>query len=236
MNIKHGEQLYEGKAKIVYQAEDPQKYLIYYKDDATAFNGQKKGTVSNKGAVNNILSAHFFQLLESKGVPTHFIEKLDDRSSLVWAVEIIPVEVVVRNIVAGSLSKRLGIPEGEELACTVIEYYYKSDELGDPMINSYHVKALGLASEQEMSRIDELALRVNAVLKDFLATRELLLVDFKLEFGRKAGDVVLADEISPDTCRFWDARTRRKLDKDRFRRDLGDVEDAYAEVLRRVVG
>ncbi|HEY8542410.1 MAG TPA: phosphoribosylaminoimidazolesuccinocarboxamide synthase [Pseudothermotoga sp.] len=226
--------IYEGKAKRVYQTSDPNLLIIEYKDDATAFDGKKKGTIPNKGILNNKISAIFFELLEKNGIQTHFIKLLNDREMLVKAVKIIPIEVIVRNIVAGSLSKRLGLAEGTTLKKTVLELCYKSDELGDPMINHYHVLALNLASEEEIGRIEQTALKVNEILKNFLESRNIVLVDFKLEFGRMDGQILLADEISPDTCRFWDSSTKEKLDKDRFRRDLGKIEEAYWEIYKRV--
>ena len=228
------EKLYEGKAKIVYSTGDPDRLIVFYKDSATAFDGKKKGTILGKGAANARISAVFFQVLEKAGVPTHFVGLQGDDEMVVKPLEIIPVEVVVRNVIAGSLSKRLGKPEGTSLSRPVLEFYYKSDELGDPMINEYHIYAVGLATEAEMREISALALEVNQVLREFLAPRKMDLIDFKLEFGRHKGKVILGDEISPDTCRFWDTDTGEKLDKDRFRRDLGGVEEAYQEVLRRV--
>ncbi|QNB48370.1 phosphoribosylaminoimidazolesuccinocarboxamide synthase [Thermanaerosceptrum fracticalcis] len=230
------EQLYEGKAKKVYRTSDPKLYMVYYKDDATAFNGSKKGSIQDKGYYNNQISAIFFKLLTEKGIPNHFVELTGERSMLVKTLEIIPVEVVVRNIVAGSLAKRIGKPEGTQLAVPVLEFYYKDDALGDPMINEYHVKALGLATEEEMKTISQMALRVNEILVEHLTPLNIQLVDFKLEFGRHEGEILLGDEISPDTCRFWDTATQEKLDKDRFRRDLGKVEEAYQEVLQRLTG
>ncbi|NPV72650.1 MAG: phosphoribosylaminoimidazolesuccinocarboxamide synthase [Pelotomaculum sp.] len=230
------EQLYEGKAKRVYRTDSPDLYLVEFKDDATAFNGAKKGTIRNKGALNSQISAVFFRLLEERGVPTHFVELAGEREMLVKALEILKVEVVVRNIAAGSLAKRLGLPEGTALPFPVLEFYYKSDELGDPMINSYHIRALGLASPEQMAKIEETALKVNGILLEYLAGKDIDLVDFKLEFGTHKGGLVLGDEISPDTCRFWDRTTREKLDKDRFRRDLGNVEGAYEEMFRRLTG
>jgi phosphoribosylaminoimidazole-succinocarboxamide synthase len=227
---------YEGKAKRVYATDDSDKYIVEFKDDATAFDGKKKGTIHDKGILNNRISAHFFEMLEKQGIPTHFEKLLSDREMLVKAVEIIPVEVIVRNIAAGSLAKRLGLEEGTPMKRPVLEFCYKSDELGDPMINHYHIYALGLASEEEMKVIEDIALKVNSILVEYLKPRNIELVDFKLEFGRYKGRVILADEISPDTCRFWDADTREKLDKDRFRRDLGNVEEAYREVLKRLTG
>ncbi|MDD4047970.1 MAG: phosphoribosylaminoimidazolesuccinocarboxamide synthase [Clostridia bacterium] len=228
------EQVYEGKAKKVYKTSEPGLYKVYYKDDATAFNGLKKGEIHDKGYYNNQISAILFKLLAEKGITNHFVELVDNRSMMVKALEIIPVEVVVRNIVAGSLAKRVGRPEGTELSMPILELYYKDDDLGDPMINEYHVKALNLATEEEMKTISEMALKVNEVLLSVLKPMKIDLVDFKLEFGRYNGRVLLGDEISPDTCRFWDASTKEKLDKDRFRRDLGKVEEAYQEILNRL--
>lgn len=230
------EQLYEGKAKRIFRTSSPDLYLVDYKDDATAFNGAKKGTIQNKGVLNNLISAVFFRLLEEKGIPTHFVEQVSDREMLVKSLDIIKVEVVVRNIAAGSLAKRLGLPEGQVLAAPVLEFYYKDDDLGDPLINDYHIRALGLASPEQMSRITDIALKVNEILLEYLSDKNIDLVDFKLEFGVHAGEVILGDEISPDTCRFWDKDTHEKLDKDRFRRDLGKVEEAYEEVYRRLTG
>ncbi|WP_019587127.1 phosphoribosylaminoimidazolesuccinocarboxamide synthase [Deinococcus apachensis] len=230
------EQRYEGKAKRVYATENPHEYIVEYKDDATAFNGVKKAQIRGKGEINNAITAHLFPLLEAAGIPTHFVERLSDREQRVRAVEIIPVEVIVRNVAAGSFSERLGVEEGTELRRPVVEYCYKSDTLGDPLINTDTAVALDWAGEEELSRIRELALRVRDFLTPYFAGRGIRLVDFKLEFGRTHdGQIILADEISPDTCRFWDAATNEKLDKDRFRRDLGGVEDAYAEMLRRVI-
>ncbi|MBE3587642.1 MAG: phosphoribosylaminoimidazolesuccinocarboxamide synthase [Thermoanaerobacteraceae bacterium] len=234
--MQKGEMLYEGKAKKIYRTDDPDIYLVEYKDDATAFNGLKKGTISGKGELNNKISAHFFRLLEEKGIATHFVEQVSEREMLVRSLEIIPIEVVVRNIAAGSLAKRLGLEEGTALPRPVVEYYYKSDELGDPMINDDHIAALNLATPDELAALKKTALAVNSILTEYLAPRRLELVDFKLEFGRHRGKILLGDEISPDTCRFWDTRTREKLDKDRFRRDLGGVEEAYREVWHRLAG
>lgn len=228
--------LYEGKAKKVWSTDRRDIVIVEYKDDATAFNGLKKGTIVGKGIVNNKVSNFLFKKLESHGIPTHFVEELSDRETAVKKVEIVPVEVIVRNIAAGSLSKRLGLEEGTRLSRTVLEYCYKNDELGDPMINDYHIYALGLATEEEMKAIAEYSFKVNEVLSAFLKDLNIELIDFKLEFGRFNGRIILADEISPDTCRFWDSRTGKKLDKDRFRRDLGDVEEAYQEILRRLMG
>ena len=231
------EQLYEGKAKKVYATDDPQLVLVDYKDDATAFNGLKKGTIEGKGAINNRVTNHLMKLLEQNGVPTHFVRELSARETLVKKVQIVPLEVIVRNVAAGSLSKRLGLPEGTRMAKTVLEFCYKDDELGDPMVNSYHIAAMGWATEAEMQTICAYSLKVNEVLTAYLADLNIELIDFKLEFGRTAdGAIVLADEISPDTCRFWDKTTHEKLDKDRFRRDLGGVENAYHEILKRLLG
>lgn len=231
------EQLYEGKAKKVFATDDPALVLVAYKDDATAFNGQKKGTIEGKGAINNRVTNHLMQLLESRGVPTHFVRELSARETLVRRVAIVPLEVIVRNVAAGSLSKRLGLPEGTKLAKTVLEFCYKDDALGDPMVNDYHIAAMGWASENEMRTISDYSLKVNRVLGEYLSDLGIALIDFKLEFGRLPdGTIVLADEISPDTCRFWDTKTGEKLDKDRFRRDMGGVEGAYQEILRRLLG
>lgn len=228
--------LYEGKAKKVYRTEKPEIYLVEYKDDATAFNGAKKGTIAGKGVVNNQLSAHFFSLLEKKGISTHFVELLSEREMAVKALKIFKVEVVVRNIVAGSLAKRLGLDEGLQLPRPVLEFYYKEDELNDPMINEYHIYALELATPEQIGYISKTALKVNDILVEYLKNNGIVLVDFKLEFGTHGDKILLGDEISPDTCRFWDAESSEKLDKDRFRRDLGGVEDAYQEVYRRLLG
>jgi len=234
--VRKFEQLYEGKAKKVYATDDPDCVIVEYKDDATAFNGLKRGTIVGKGVVNNKVSNHLFQLLEKHGIPTHYVRELSDRETLVKKVHIIPVEVIVRNRAAGSLSKRLGLPEGMKLKTTVLEYCYKNDELGDPMVNEYHIYAMGLATKDEMERIADMSFKVNQILSDYLKDVNVELIDFKLEFGRFNGQVILADEISPDTCRFWDTRTGEKLDKDRFRRDLGNVEEAYQEILHRLMG
>lgn len=235
--MQKGEQLYEGKAKKVYKTDDPERYIVDYKDDATAFNGLKKGTILGKGAINNRVSNHLMKMLENNGIPTHLVEELSERETLVRKVEIVPLEVIVRNIAAGSLSKRLGLPEGAKLKTTVLEYSYKNDELGDPMVNDYHIAAMGLATEEEVKTIADYALRVNQLLGDYLRDLNIELIDFKLEFGRTSdGKIILADEISPDTCRFWDSKTGEKLDKDRFRRDMGGVEDAYKEILKRLLG
>lgn len=234
---RKGAQLYEGKAKKVFATDRPDAYIVEYKDDATAFNGEKRGTIPGKGVVNNRMSNFFFRLLAQHGVANHFLAELSEREALVRAVRILPLEVVVRNLAAGSMAKRLGLPEGQALAQPVVEFYYKDDRLGDPWVNEDHIRALGWADAAQLAHIRATALRVNEVLAAFLAPRGVRLVDFKLEFGETpAGDLLLADEISPDTCRFWDAATGERLDKDRFRRDLGGVEAAYAEMLRRVLG
>ena len=230
------EQIYEGKAKKVYLTDNPDYVIVDYKDDATAFNGVKKGTIVGKGVVNNKVSNHFFKLLEIEGIPTHYVEEISDRETIVKKVEIVPVEVIVRNKAAGSFTKRMGVPEGSELKCTILEYSYKNDDLGDPFINNYYVKALGLATDDEMAIINDYALKVNDFLSSYLKGIGVELIDYKLEFGRFKGDIILADEISPDTCRFWDLETGKKLDKDRFRQDLGEVEEAYQEIIKRLMG
>ena len=227
-------QLYEGKAKKVYATTDPDIVLVSYKDDATAFNGLKKGTILGKGVVNNVCSNHLFRLLEEKGIPTHYVEEINERETYVKKVEIVPLEVIIRNRAAGSFSKRYGVPEGTELATTIIEFSYKNDDLGDPLINDYHALALRLATKEEIEKIKELAFKVNDVLKEYFMEIGVELIDFKLEFGRYKGQIVLADEISPDTCRFWDAKTGEKLDKDRFRRDMDDVDKGYREMMKRM--
>jgi len=232
--MKKLELLYEGKAKKVYRTEDDSLYIMEFKDEATAFDGKKKGVIEEKGVLNCIISSIFFELLEKNGVETHYVERLSDREMLVKSVKIIPIEVIVRNIAAGSMAKRYGIEEGTELKRPVLEFCLKDDRLGDPMINNYHILALGLAEEEELKQIEEMAFKVNDILKEFLIKKNILLVDFKLEFGKKDGKILLADEISPDTCRFWDSKTKEKLDKDRFRRDLGNIIEAYKEVLNRV--
>ena len=228
------ELLYEGKAKKLFATADPDQLLQFFKDDATAFNAKKRGTIIEKGVRNNAISEVFFRLLEREGVPTHFVRRLDDRHMLVKRLEIVPVEMVVRNVIAGSLAKRLGMEEGKALPEPIVEFYYKSDALDDPMINEWHVRVLGMATQAEIDRMVELTLKVNAVLRPFLVERGIVLVDMKLEFGRHHGAIVLGDEICPDTCRFWDSSSGEKLDKDRFRRDLGRVEEAYEEIARRV--
>ncbi len=228
-------QLYEGKAKKVYATNDQNAYIISYKDDATAFNGQKKGTIEGKGSINNRMSNFFMEMLMKNNIPTHLIKELNERETLVKKVSIIPLEVIVRNTVAGTLSKRLGLPEGTKLKHTVLELCYKDDSLGDPMINDYHVFALELATAEELKLISDISLKINEILINYLKPLGLELIDFKLEFGKTVdGSIVLADEISPDTCRFWDTETNEKLDKDRFRRDLGNVMEGYNEVMKRL--
>ncbi len=230
------EMIYEGKAKKVFATAKTDEVVIYYKDDATAFNGLKKGSIADKGLINNRLTEYFFALLGEHGIRHHMIKRLSDRELLCKRVEIIPIEVVVRNVVAGNLAQRLGLPEGQQLSPTVVELYYKNDELNDPMVNYYHIKALGLADEQQVALMEKMALQINEVLSGHLLSRQMRLIDFKLEFGVYKGEVILADEITPDTCRLWDSASDAKLDKDRFRRDLGNVEDAYKEVLLRLTG
>lgn len=230
-------QLYEGKAKKVYATNDPELVIVSYKDDATALDGLKKGTISGKGAINNRMSNFLCRLLEKHGIPTHFVEELNDRETVVKKVSIVPLEVIIRNISAGSFAKRYGVKEGIVFKEPTIEFSYKNDELHDPLINSYHALALGLADRQEIETIKNAAFKINGILKEYFLSLNVKLVDFKLEFGRLSnGEIVLADEISPDTCRFWDADTNEKLDKDRFRRDMGGVEDAYNEMMKRVFG
>lgn len=228
------EQLYEGKAKKVFATDDPNMVIVSYKDDATAFNGQKKGTIDGKGSINNQMSNLLFELLEKKGIHTHFVKELNDRETLVKKVEIVPLEVIVRNVGAGSFAKRMGIEEGRTLKCPTVEFSYKNDALGDPFINHWYALALNLATEEEIEKITETAFAVNEVLRNFFAAAGIELIDFKLEFGRFDGKILLADEISPDTCRLWDSKTKEKLDKDRFRRDMGGAEEAYQEVFSRI--
>lgn len=235
--MKKLEQLYEGKAKKVFATDVENVCIVDYKDDATAFNGLKKGSIAGKGVVNNRMSNFLFKLLEAKGVPTHFVEEISDRETAVKKVEIVPLEVIIRNIAAGSFSKRYGVEEGTDLAVPTIEFSYKNDDLGDPLINDYHALALKLATWEDIDTIKKYAFKVNEVLKEYFDKIGVILVDFKLEFGRdrsNGGKIILADEISPDTCRLWDAVTKEKLDKDRFRRDLGNVEDAYNEMFARL--
>ena len=230
-------QLYEGKAKKVFATNDENLCIVSYKDDATAFNGLKKGTIMGKGAINNRVTNHLMKLLEKNGIPTHFVEELSDRETVVKKVSIVPLEVIVRNIAAGSLAKRLGLSEGTKMSRTVLEFCYKDDALGDPMVNDYHILAMGFATQEELKLISDYSLKINKILSDYLKDVNIELIDFKLEFGKTSdGTIVLADEISPDTCRFWDSTTGEKLDKDRFRRDLGGVEDAYNEILKRLLG
>lgn len=229
-----GKQLYEGKAKKVFATDDDKVVLVDYKDDATAFNGLKKGQIAGKGVINNKMSNMMFRLLEQHGIETHYIEEVDDRKTLVKKVEIVPLEVIIRNVAAGSFSKRYGVAEGTPLKSTGFEFSYKNDDLGDPMINDWYALALGIATKEEIDTIQKMAFKVNDVLKEYFSHLGVNLIDFKLEFGRYEGRIILADEISPDTCRFWDAKTGEKLDKDRFRRDMGGVEDAYKEMMRRI--
>lgn len=229
--------LYEGKAKKVFSTEDPSLVIVSYKDDATAFDGQKKGTVAGKGEVNNRMTNFLFKMLESRGIPTHFVKELSNRETLVKKVSIVPLEVIIRNVSAGSFAKRYGVEEGIVFASPTIEFSYKNDDLHDPLINAYHALALGLATREEIDTITGMAFKINEILKEYFLSLNVKLIDFKLEFGRTEDKkIVLADEISPDTCRFWDADTNEKLDKDRFRRDLGKVEEAYGEMMRRVFG
>jgi len=228
--------LYEGKAKRIFKTDVEDELLVYWKDDATALNGLKKGTIVSKGIMNNKISTFFFNLLSEHGIPNHFISMPSPREMLVKSLEIIPIEVVVRNIAAGSLAKRLGWEEGKKLPHTVVELYYKSDELGDPLINNYHIKTLGIATEEQVKTLEKYALKINEVLSTYLKSKNIELIDFKLEFGVYKGEVILGDEISPDTCRLWDSETHEKMDKDRWRRDLGNVEEAYQEVLYRLTG
>lgn len=232
--MEKGKQIYEGKAKKVFETSDPDLCIVSYKDDATAFNGEKKGTIVGKGVVNNKMSNFMFKLLEEKGIKTDYVEELNDRDTVLKRVEIVPLEVIVRNKAAGSLSKRLGLPEGTPMKTTVLEFCYKNDDLGDPIVNEYHILAAELATKEEIDTISAMALKINEVMIEFFKSVNIDLIDFKLEFGRFKGEILLADEISPDTCRFWDVNTQEKLDKDRFRRDMGGVEEAYAEVMRRI--
>lgn len=231
------EQLYEGKAKKVFATDDPQLYIVSYKDDATAFNGLKKGTISGKGIVNNKMSNYLMQLLEKEGIPTHYVKELNDRETVVKKVSIVPLEVIIRNTAAGSFSKRFGVAEGTKLLCPTLEFCYKDDDLGDPMVNDYHIIACGWATREELDTISSYAFKINEFLKNYFLKINVELIDFKIEFGKTDdGRIILADEISPDTCRFWDATTHEKLDKDRFRRDLGNVEEAYEEMMKRIFG
>ena len=235
--VKKTEQLYEGKAKKVYATENPDYCIVSYKDDATAFNGLKKGTIAGKGAINNRVSNYLMQMLEQNGIPTHFVMECNERETVVKKVSIVPLEVIVRNIAAGSLAKRLGLEEGTKLKRPVLEFCYKNDALGDPMVNAYHILAMEFATQEELDLICQYSFKINDVLSEYLKAVNIELIDFKLEFGKTAdGTILLADEISPDTCRFWDSVSGQKLDKDRFRRALGGVEDAYQEVLKRLLG
>lgn len=237
MRVEKTEQLYEGKAKKVYGTTEETLCIVSYKDDATAFNGLKKGTIMGKGAINNRVTNFLMQMLEKEGIPTHFVEEVNERETIVKKVRIIPLEVIVRNIAAGSLAKRLGLSEGTKMKRPVLEFSYKNDDLGDPMVNDYHILAMEYATEEELSVIKSYALKINEILSAYLKDANIELIDFKLEFGKTTdGTIVLADEISPNTCRFWDTVTGEKLDKDRFRRDLGGVEDAYQEILKRLLG
>ncbi|MBR6791528.1 MAG: phosphoribosylaminoimidazolesuccinocarboxamide synthase [Ruminococcus sp.] len=231
------EQLYEGKAKKVYATNDPNLVIVDYKDDATAFNGEKKGTISGKGVINNRMTNFMFKMLEKEGVPTHLVEEISDRETIVKKVSIVPLEVIVRNVAAGSFSKKLGIEEGTPLKQPTLEFSYKNDDLGDPFINDYYALGLGLATQEEIDTITKYAFKVNEFMLKFFKELNIDLIDFKIEFGRTSdGTIILADEISPDTCRFWDSTTHEKLDKDRFRRDMGGVEEAYAEIMKRLMG
>lgn len=235
MSITKLNQIYEGKAKKVFATDNPEYYIVEYKDDATAFNGLKKGTISGKGVINNRMSNIMFRLMEKKGIHTHFVEELSDRETVVRAVKIVPLEIIIRNVAAGSFSKRYGVEEGRELLRPTLEFSLKDDALNDPLINDSHIIALGVATESELESIRNMAFKVNDVMKEFFAGIGIKLIDFKIEAGRLPnGEIVLADEISPDTCRFWDAKTNEKLDKDRFRRDLGNVEEAYQEIFKRI--
>ena len=235
-NIVKKEQLYEGKAKKVFATNDPDLVIVDYKDDATAFNGEKKGTISGKGVINNKMTNYMFGLLEKEGVPTHLVKELSDRETLVKKVEIVQLEVIIRNVAAGSFSKRMGVEEGKALLTPILEYSYKNDDLGDPFINDYYALALGIATKEELDTIAKYAFKVNEFMLKYFKEIGIDLIDFKIEFGRFKGQILLADEISPDTCRFWDSKTHEKLDKDRFRRDMGGVEDAYKEIRRRIFG
>ena len=236
-NIEKKEQLYEGKAKTVYATNDPDLVIVDYKDDATAFNGEKKGTISGKGVINNRMTNFMFKMLEKEGVPTHLVEEISDRETIVKKVSIVPLEVIIRNVAAGSFSKRMGVEEGKQLLCPILEYSYKNDDLGDPFINDYYALALGIATKEELDTIAKYAFKVNEFMVKFFKGLNIDLIDFKIEFGKTSdGTIILADEISPDTCRFWDSTTHEKLDKDRFRRDMGGVEEAYQEIMKRLMG
>lgn len=236
-NIEKLEQLYEGKAKKVYATNDPDLVIVDYKDDATAFNGEKKGTISGKGVINNQMTNFMFKMLEKEGVPTHLVEEISERETIVKKVSIVPLEVIIRNVAAGSFSKRMGVEEGRKLLTPILEFSYKNDDLGDPFINDYYALALGLATKEEIDTIAKYAFKVNEFMVNFFKKLNIDLIDFKIEFGKTSdGTIILADEISPDTCRFWDSTTHEKLDKDRFRRDMGGVEEAYQEIMKRLMG
>ena len=236
-NIEKKEQLYEGKAKKVYATNDPDLVIVDYKDDATAFNGEKKGTIAGKGVINNRMTNFMFKMLEKEGVPTHLVEEISDRDTIVKKVSIVPLEVIIRNVAAGSFSKRMGVEEGKQLLCPILEYSYKNDDLGDPFINDYYALALGIATKEDLDTIAKYAFKVNEFMVKFFKGLNIDLIDFKIEFGKTSdGTIILADEISPDTCRFWDSTTHEKLDKDRFRRDMGGVEEAYQEIMKRLMG
>ena len=236
-NIEKKEQLYEGKAKKVYATNDPDLVIVDYKDDATAFNGEKKGTIAGKGVINNKMTNFMFKMLEKEGVPTHLVEEISDRETIVKKVSIVPLEVIIRNVAAGSFSKRMGVEEGKQLLCPILEFSYKNDDLGDPFINDYYALALGIATQEEIDTIAKYAFKVNEFMVKFFKGLNIDLIDFKIEFGKTSdGTIILADEISPDTCRFWDSTTHEKLDKDRFRRDMGGVEEAYQEIMKRLMG
>ena len=236
-NYEKKEQLYEGKAKKVFATNDPDIVIVDYKDDATAFNGEKKGTITGKGVINNKMTNFMFKMLEKEGVPTHLVEEISDRETIVKKVSIVPLEVIIRNVAAGSFSKRMGVEEGKQLLCPILEYSYKNDDLGDPFINDYYALALGIATKEELDTISKYAFKVNEFMVKFFKGLNIDLIDFKIEFGKTAdGTIILADEISPDTCRFCDSTTHEKLDKDRFRRDMGGVEEAYQEIMKRLMG
>ena len=236
-NIEKKEQLYEGKAKKVFATNDPDLVIVDYKDDATAFNGEKKGTITGKGVINNKMTNFMFRMLEKEGVPTHLVEEISDRETIVKKVSIVPLEVIIRNVAAGSFSKRMGVEEGKQLLCPILEFSYKNDDLGDPFINDYYALALGIATKEDIDTISKYAFKVNEFMVKFFKGLNIDLIDFKIEFGKTAdGTIILADEISPDTCRFWDSTTHEKLDKDRFRRDMGGVEEAYQEIMKRLMG
>ena len=236
-NIVKKEQLYEGKAKKVYATNDPNLVIVDYKDDATAFNGEKKGTIAGKGVINNRMTNYMFGMLEKEGVPTHLVKEISERETIVKKVSIVPLEVIIRNVAAGSFSKRMGVEEGRKLLTPILEFSYKNDDLGDPFINDYYALALGLATKEEIDTIAKYAFKVNEFMVNFFKKLNIDLIDFKIEFGKTSdGTIILADEISPDTCRFWDSTTHEKLDKDRFRRDMGGVEEAYQEIMKRLMG